>query len=201
MPQPLRYSNSQGFSLPEVMVSSMLLCLVVANTSTLYFRSQGNIRNTSLRDAINTRIAADLEKLRQEAWKFGCKPGTACTGEISTSDKSIVYDGSPATQAEFEEACKKDNPATTTPDQNGDLAQFMVKKSDSNPQGNPFTNGTLDLSENNSLASANIVITRSVSVDSADPNKLNIAYTTPSDSPVRVNLKTSIVPQVLGWCS
>lgn len=204
MRRPSRHRD-QGFSLPEVMVSSILVALVVTNSTNLYMRSQGSLRSTSLRDAVNARIAADLEDLRNRSWRFGCEDGTqgssistACTGNSQDADRPVRYKSGRAAGAgptplqEYQDACD------AAPNINGMAALMQTK----DPR---FQNGTTTLQlasngENRALASSNVSIQRTIRLDNADRNKLHITYATTDGAPVRVRLNSTIVPQALGWC-
>lgn len=194
--------RDQGFSMPEVMVSSILITLVVANSTSLYMRSQGSLRSTSLRDAVNARIAADLEELRSGSWRFGCEDGTeagttstACTGLPADADKPVAYktgrapNGTPAPLSDYQQACTNNTLAS--------LMQTKDSRFKSGKQILPLATST----QNAALATSNVSIERTISLDPNDRNKLNISYATPLGSPVRVYMNSTIVPQALGWCS
>lgn len=222
MGRPPRRHDS-GFSMPEVMVSSILLTMVVLNSTNIYMRSQGSLRNTSLRDAVNARIAQDLEDLRNRSWRFGCEDGldisssdlsnlrtqypglsdtqlrdniaSSCTGDMRYADRPTAYksgrspNGAPAPLTEYTNHCSANKMAV------------LMQSKDSAFASGIQTLALASNSQNAALATANISINRTISLDATDQNRIIVSYSTASGSPVSVKMNTSIVPQALGWCT
>ena len=216
-------SNSQGFSMPEVMVSSALLALVVANSASLYIRSGKNIQDGSLRDAIHARIVDDIEEVRRESWMWACEDGsggnpwvisgnttaegstqlkTACSGSAADVDIPVAYKtGRTCSTAPCAQGESKQIPALTTACNTNSLGALM--KSELFPGD---TASSLNWTKNlptGALAAphtASIDISRTISVNSSSGNQLDISYSTNASSPVQVTVNTSIVPQALSWC-
>ena len=216
-------SQSLGFSMPEVMVSSAILALVVANSASLYIRSGKNIQEGSLRDAIHARIVDDIEEVRRESWMWACEDGndgnpwvisgntttesstqlkTACSGNAADIDIPVAYktgrtcSTTPCIPGELEQI-----PALTTACLNNSLGTLM--KSDLFPGDTASTlSWTKNLPTGTAAAphTASIDISRTISVNSASGNQLDISYSTSPSSLVQVKVNTSIVPQALSWC-
>ena len=216
-------SQSQGFSMPEVMVSSALLAFVVANSASLYISSGKNIRNGSLRDAIHARIIDDIEEVRRESWMWACEDGTggnpwvssgnttaegstqlktACSGNAAHIDIPVAYKtGRTCSTTACLEGESKQIPALTAACTNNSLGTLM--KSELFPGDNPSTlSWTKNLPTGSTSAphTASIDISRSISVNSSSGNQLDISYSTSTSSPVQVKVNTSVVPQALSWC-
>ena len=60
-PIPKGNPSHQGFSMPEVLISSALLALVVSNSSQLFMKSGVANSKGSSRDAVAAAVAKDLE--------------------------------------------------------------------------------------------------------------------------------------------
>ena len=72
---------ANGYSLPEVMVASTVLALVVANSAGTLTQSGGSYTRSRERDAISALIAKDLEGVRATSFDYKrCNP-TAQPGE------------------------------------------------------------------------------------------------------------------------
>ena len=68
-------SEGAGYSLPEVMIASTLLALVVNNSVGTLTQSGKSFSKSRERDAISTLIAKDLEGLRATAFNYmRCDP-------------------------------------------------------------------------------------------------------------------------------
>lgn len=188
------------------MVAATLTSGLAISSATMSLSRDTSLRGMSLRDAAHARIAEDLQELRQRSWRFGCEDGTegstistACTGRPQDADKPVRYKssrspgGTPTPIAAYQQACVADT-----------MGQLMQSRD------SRFSNGTQTLAlattdpnamdRNAALASANLTIQRTISLDSVDKNKLHITYTTPSGAPVTVKMQSTLVPQALGWC-
>ena len=65
-----------GVSLPEALVSSTILMTVVAGTSGLFTNGMNATGNTSIQDAINAGIRADIESIRHDLSNHNLDPAT-----------------------------------------------------------------------------------------------------------------------------
>ena len=88
-PAQLNQTGDQGFSMPEVLISAFIMAMVVSNSEKLFVRSGQTLRQASLRDALQTRIAQDLEELRRQTWRWSCEPGTGCKGNADDAEKPV----------------------------------------------------------------------------------------------------------------
>lgn len=202
------WASLNGFSMTEVMVAGSLTAGLAVSSATMTLSRYTSMQGMSLRDASHARIAEDLQNLRQLSWRFGCEDGdltdgsnvsSACTGRPQDADKPVRYKssrspgGTPTPIAAYQQACQTDT-----------MAQLMQSKD------SRFDSGTQTLAlvstdpnaidRNAALASANLTIQRTISLDSADKNKLHITYTTPPGAAVKVKMHSTLVPQAVGWC-
>ena len=93
-------SEGAGYSLPEVMIASTVLALVVTNSVGTLTQSGKSFSKSRERDAISTLIAKDLEGLRATAFNYmRCDPSpqpnepTGCPGARANSfaDGQITF--------------------------------------------------------------------------------------------------------------
>ena len=215
--------------MPEVMVSSALLALVVANSANLYIRSGKTIQDGSLRDAIHARIVDDIEEVRRESWMWACEDGlgdekpwiangdttiegptplrTACSGRADDIDIPVAYktgrscSTEPCLEGEILQIERYVNACA-----NNTLATEMLDdKRDEDPQ-ELATPSVLNWADNLPTGAKaqphtnGITINRKISVSPSSGNQLDISYWTSASSPVQVKVNTSIVPQALSWC-
>ena len=172
------------------MVSSVLLAMVVVNASNLFIQSGSNTRTSSLRDAVNARIAEDIEELRRTSMEWACTTGTACTGLAVDADKPVAYQTATTSPSDYNTACSSSTVAALMKDQL--------------PTALPSGPTQLDWSHNRPggiaipVALTTVTINRSIS---ANGNKLEVSYTTGPNSPFKVELHTSLVPEAVGWCA
>ena len=222
-------SQSQGFSMPEVLVSSALLAFVVANSASLYIRSGKNIQEGSLRDAIHARIVDDIEEVRRESWMWACEDGlgdenpwiaienttipgptplkTACSGESADIDIPVAYktgrtcSTKPCPEGEILRIERYNNACTN----NMLAAEMLADKQNESPK-KLATPTELKWTKNLPIGAtaaphtSSVNITRTISVNSSSGNQLDISYSSSASSPVQVRVNTSIVPQALSWC-
>ena len=85
-PKPPR--TSSGYSLPEVMISSVLLAAVVASSVRLTSSSILGMNRSKLRNQVSTAMSERVETLRLEAFRFLCEQG--CSNSELTQE--IRYD-------------------------------------------------------------------------------------------------------------
>ena len=80
--------TSSGYSLPEVMISSVLLAAVVASSVRLTSSSILGMNRSKLRNQVSTAMSERVETLRLEAFRFLCEQG--CSNSELTQE--IRYD-------------------------------------------------------------------------------------------------------------
>jgi len=210
-------ASGSGFSMPEVLVSSALLAFVVASSTQLYINSGSTIRSSSLRDAVDARIAEDLEELRRESWRWACEDGsengiaTACTGSTADADKPVAYKTGRSVYstlpeiARYKQACGFASNSTRIPQTTAALMKQERMQSDGSPA---FPSGPVTLSWTKNLptntaapaATTSVSIERTISVNPSDQNQLDVSYKTTASSAVQISLNASLTPQALSWC-
>ena len=85
---PKATRTSSGYSLPEVMISSVLLAAVVASSVRLTSSSILGMNRSKLRNQVSTAMSERVETLRLEAFRFLCEQG--CSNSELTQE--IRYD-------------------------------------------------------------------------------------------------------------
>lgn len=203
-------SNERGFSIPEVLVSSALLAFLVASSTQLYVNSGKTVQRGSARDAVYARIADDLEELRRETWRFACEDGTACTGNPDHSDIPVAYKTARnCAETSCSAAQATETAGLTAACNSRTLGAYMAANHTGSgntpvfPLTSPTTLGwTTNLPTGTQAPpQANGVnIERRITLNAADSNQLDVAYSTSTGSTVSVNLNASLVPQALSWC-
>lgn len=193
--------GSGGFSVPEVMISSLLLTMVVINSASLYSRSQQSIQSSSIRDAAYSLINQDLEVLRNKAWKFACKGlkpngepeidpsladpnATSCTG--LPRDASVPMSYKTTSTSPYVTSCKS-----------GDLADLFIDDYDLPLKNESKTLDWKNLSAKPPTGSEKIIIKRIIK---ASGSQLDIAYAAESSSPLKILINSTLVPQAAAYC-
>ena len=207
---PLR-SQQSGFSLPEVLVSSALLAMVVANSSQVYLQSGQTLNRSSLRDASFALIAEDLDTLRRETWRWACESGSGCTGETADADQPVAYktgrSGSEVI-ASYRQACGFELDGSRTPQTLATLMLSEVQVSKPALFPTPAIQDAPSLlvlpwSKEDEAPPAHshlVTIERTLEVNADDANQLDVSYSTTEDSRIKVELKASLTPEALAWC-
>jgi prepilin-type N-terminal cleavage/methylation domain-containing protein len=180
-----RYALS-GYSLPEVMVASTVLAIVVASSVGTITESGKSFNRSRERDAISTLIAKDLEDVRAAAFNYmRCEPtpqanepdGCSSARSNSFADGQITFVPDPDRCAD------------------GTLAEGLVA---SNP--GLVSSSTLSIPQNLSgMSLGGVTINRSIS---ASGNELEVKYSSSSASSGNqpVYQQALIVPESTGWC-
>ena len=188
------------------MVSSVMLTFLVGSSILIYLNAGQAVRKGSARDAVYSRIAEDLEALRRETWRFACEDGTGCTGDQEHADIPSSYktarqcSSQPCNSGELLQIS-----ALTAACSNSTIGEYMAanhKKSGGEPWF-PLSGSTaLVWPDGNDVVgqTSGVSIQRTISVNTSDPNQLEVAYTTNSGALVAITLNASLVPQALSWC-
>ena len=192
--------KEQGFSMPEVLVSSFLLAMVVTSSAQMFMRSGNTLNQASLRDAVQARIAQDLDELRRETWRWRCEAGTGCTGNADDADKPVAYETGRTGAAEISvlrNACGFDSSrnriAQTV------ASRMQIEEPDIFPPGPT----TLAWSSNGITPpplTSTVEIQRKINVKADDGNQLEVHYTTTSDSLIQTSFDAILTPEALAWC-
>ena len=85
---PRSQPSQAGFSLPEVMVASLILILVVLSSLQMTGSSIIGMGRSKQRGLVDTDIASHMETLREGAFRYLCTQGCANT-ELT---KSLAFD-------------------------------------------------------------------------------------------------------------
>ena len=108
----LRSFRRRGFSLPEVLIAALILMIVLAAVVESQLNSFQTIDKTRQRNAVQARIAKDLNALKSESDRWECLEGTSCTGLAADQDNPMRFDLS---------ECQQDNPLENYPIENASL--------------------------------------------------------------------------------
>ena len=175
--------NNAGFSLPEVLVSSSILMMVVAGTAQSQINSINITADSNQHNAVQALIAEDVDGLRRETFRWMCKPGTACTGDPQFADVPMRYlTGSGTALGGGNGFC-----AAQT------LAQHMVSDQ---PSIFPSSSTVAWGSDAPDKAQA-VTVNREIT---ATGNEVNVTYSTTGGAKSFTTTRT-LVPQVLHWCA
>ena len=77
---------SGGVGLPEALVSSTILMVMVSQSSGLFADSMGGLSKSRLRDGLNASIAADIELVRDQVLNFR---SSQASGQLSFEDRTL----------------------------------------------------------------------------------------------------------------
>jgi len=179
MKQLQRQHKVNGFSLPEILVSSSLLMMVVAGTGQGQINSVVRTADASAQNAVQARITQDLNNLRSQAFSWQCIAGTSCTGNVQFADISMRYD---TTSTALKSACN-----TQT------MGAAMIS-------GLPNINqapAILSWPNEAPKEAQSVEITRKIT---ASGNEIQVNYSTTGSSR-NLNQTAVIIPQAASWCA
>ena len=86
-----RIGNKEGFSLVEVLVAFSILAIVLATVFESRFTSTRRVEQTGDLKQIQNMVRVDLAHIREQALKWQCVQGTACTGQYENKDHEARY--------------------------------------------------------------------------------------------------------------
>ena len=87
----LRIDNKAGFSLVEVLVAFSILAIVLATVFESRLISTRRVEQTGDLKQIQNMVRVDLAHIREQALKWNCMQGTACTGRYENKDHEARY--------------------------------------------------------------------------------------------------------------
>ena len=175
-----------GYSLPEVMIASTVLAIVVASSVGTLTESGKSFNRSRERDAISTLIAKDLEEVRAAAYNYmRCEPTPQANEPGACTDARLnsFADG----QITFVPDVARCNAGT--------LAEGLVA---TNPA--LVSSSTLTIPQNLSgISLGGVTISRAIT---ASGNELEVKYGSVSSSSGNqpVYQQALIVPESTGWC-
>jgi len=169
-----RRRQSAGITLPEVMVSSVILVTVVATSLQLTGSSITGMGRSKLRGQVDSAIATRMEDLRSHAFEYLCATDAGCQAEHLSQE--LDYDDS-ANKTVLKNLCKTQGlgaglRAYVNSQHSSDLQPFSV------PGTMPPTTITPTLQ--------------------AEGNRLNVTYVANTAPPISV--ASTLVPHAQGWC-
>ena len=194
-------TGDQGFSMPEVLISAFIMAMVVSNSAQLFVRSGQTLGRSSLRDALQARIAQDLEELRRKTWRWRCEAGTGCTGDANDADKPVAYQTSrigDAAISALRTACGFDSNGNRI---SQSVAQLMQQEDTiSFPAGPTVLPWATHSSSTPLVGSEGITIQRTINVTAGDANQLEVHYATTTTSTIQTSFHATLTPEALAWC-
>ncbi len=171
--------KKNGFSMPEVLVSSSILMMVVAGTAQSQLNSVVRTAEAGEQNTVQARITEDIDELRREAFRWQCTNRTSCTGKVQFEDIPMRYN---TTQASVKSACSAQT-----------LGGEMI--SDKPKLFRALT--TLSWQSDAPTEAQKVQITRKIT---ANGNEVEVNYTTTGSSR-ELDTTTSIIPQAASWCA
>ncbi len=171
-------TRKNGFSLPEVLVSSSILMMVVAGTAQSQLNSVIRTTDAGEQKTVQARISEDLDGLKREAFRWQCTNGTSCTGNVQFEDIAMRYN---TTHAPLSSACNAQT-----------MGGAMIS-------GLPTVFPALSLLSWPSDAPEEAQKVQISRVIKANGNQVEVRYTT-SGSSRELDTTTSIIPQAASWC-
>ena len=200
-PTQLNKTGDKGFSMPEVLVSAFIMAMVVSNSAQLFVRSGQTLGQASLRDALQARIAQDLEELRRKTWRWRCEPGSGCTGNANDADKPVAYQTSRIDDAVIpglRTACGFDSDGNRI---SQSVAQLMQQEETTSfPAGPTVLAWATHSSSTPLVGSEAITIKRTINVTPGDANQLEVHYVTTTTSTIQTSFHATLTPEALAWC-
>jgi len=176
-----------GYSLPEIMIASTVLAIVVASSVGTLTESGKSFNRSRERDAISTLIAKDLEEVRAAAYNYmRCEPTPQANEPFACSDARLnqFADG----QVTFVPDASRCNAGT--------LAEGLVATNSA-----LVSSSTLTIPQNLSdISLAGVTVSRTIT---ASGNELEVKYGSVSSSSGSqpVYQQALIVPESTGWCA
>ena len=172
-------TRTNGFSMPEVLVSSSILMMVVAGTAQSQLNSVIHTVDAGEQNAAQARISEDLDALKREAFRWQCTSGTSCTGKVQFEDIPMRYN---TTHAAVKSACSAQT-----------IGGALIADK---PALFPAL-GVLSWQSDAPTEAQKVQITREIT---ANGNEVEVRYTT-SGSSRELDTTTSIIPQAASWCA
>jgi len=175
-----------GYSLPEVMIASTVLALVVVNSAGILTRSGGSYTRSRERDAISALIGKDLEAVRAASFNYRrCDPSPV-TGEPAGCTAARLNSFA-------------DGQITFVPDAALCTAGTLAENLKST-QASLTSTSSLVIPQSIAGVSLNgVTINRAIS---ASGNELTVKYSSSSlnSGNTPSYQQSTIVPEATGWC-
>ena len=172
---------SGGVGLPEALVSSTILMVLVSQSSGLFADSMGGLSKSRVRDGLNASIAADIELVRNQVSGFR---SSQASGQLSFNPTDS--DASDGLGSNFLTEMDGSLGSLGTDDVDGDGINETVLSQ--NLDGADFAEH-LD----------GVTITRSISADPDHPHLIRVSYTTEGHDSVQTSNSTDMVFPAQGW--
>ena len=176
--------EGSGFSLPEVLVSSSILMIIVAGISKSQINSINMTADSSQNNSIQARISEDIDNLRRETFRWMCKPATACTGDPQYADVPMRY-------------LTDKNSILGQEGGHCDTKTLAMHMASEQPQTFPAGPYKLNWDENAPASSKKVIINREITTNG---NVMTVSYTTIGSSK-EVTSTVTLVPQAIHWCA
>jgi len=80
-----------GFSLVEVLIAFSILAIVLASVFESRLKSIRQLENTNDLNRLQNTVRVDLASIREQALKWQCVQGTACSGLYEDKDNEARY--------------------------------------------------------------------------------------------------------------
>ena len=166
--------KAAGITLPEVMVSSVILVTTVATSLQLTGTSITGMGRSKLRGQVDSAIATRMEDLRSHAFEYLCATDAGCQDEHLSQE--LDYDDS-TNKTALKNLCK-------TQGLGAGLLAYVNNQHSSDMQ--PF------------IVPGTLPPTTITPTAQAEGNRLNVTYVANTVPPVSV--ASTLVPHAQGWC-
>lgn len=100
-----RVAGATGFSMPELIISSIILAIAVLASAQLFNSSNRLNVDTSQRNNNESLIDTDLTAISKRNEHFSCKGSTSCAIPITTHSIDNYFPSNPAEIVAFETLC------------------------------------------------------------------------------------------------
>lgn len=185
--------RSGGNTLPEVMVSSVLLAITSLAVSSAMIDAQRTTQRSGLRSAAESYISSRLDAdVRRRFFTFRCSQGPCLQigGSVTTDtltshqDKPLMY-YTASNSAAFQSSCKDRR-----------LAADLLSET-----GSSVTAGTTTLSHSEPSLQG-VTLTRRVSLpESGNQNKALVVHEASYQGKILSQSSTVLIPNAANWCS
>lgn len=190
---PDQHRSPAGNTLPEMMVSSVLLAITSLAVSSAMIDAQRTTQRSGLRSAAESFISSRLDAdVRQRFFRFRCSQGPCLSAGgsvtadtiISNQDKSLMYYNS-ANSAAFQNSCQQRR-----------LAADLLEE-----PGSSVTSGTTTLNHSEPSLQG-VTFTRRVTLpEPANQNKALVVHEASYQGKILIQSSTMLIPNAANWCA
>ena len=173
---------SGGIGLPEALVSSTILMVMVSQSSGLFADSMGGLSQSRARDGLNASIAADIEMVRNEVSDFR---SSQSSGQLSFNPTaSDITNGLGSNFLSEMDGSSLGSLSTSDVDGDGQDETVLSAELDGATFGSHLDG---------------VTITRSITADPDQPHLIRVSYATEGHESINPTHSTDMVFPAQGW--